>query len=198
MKNELELELVKKYPELLKDFGGDPKKTCMAWGLECGDGWYKIIDHLFSYLVSLMKTKIVINYTKEYKEKHKDDKDYYENHYSFRMTAPRIFIAQVKEKYGTLTVYYHTDHENCGELPEDKKIIIDQDDYDKKIKRFYTKIDFAINYAEYQSSITCEQTGKEGRLYTKGWHRTMCDELAIENGYDIEEASKGGIQWEEF
>jgi hypothetical protein len=198
MKPELEKILVEKYPKLLREHGGDPKLTCMAWGIECGDGWYKILDHLLSYLNSLSETKLIINYTKEYREKYKDDKDYYTRYYSIRIDAPQIVISQVKEKYGTLTVYYNTDSVNQTELPEDTQKIIDQEDYNKKFRKFYDKIDFAINYAEYQSSITCEQTGKDGRLYTKGWHRTMCDEVAIKNGYDPKEASISGIRWEEY
>jgi hypothetical protein len=199
MDNNLELELVKKYPVLLKDFGGDPKATCMAWGIECGNGWYKILDHLFSYLTSLMNTSLHIDYTKSYKEAHKADKDYYEKHYSFRLKPPKITIAQVKEKYGTLTVYYHClSEDGGGVVPEDIEQSIDQKDYEKKINRFYKKIDFAISYAEYQSSITCEETGRDGKLYTKGWHRTMCDEIAIKNGYNPEDASKEGIKWEEL
>jgi hypothetical protein len=46
MKQELELQLVKKYPSLFRDYGGDMMKTCMAWGCECGDGWFKILDNL--------------------------------------------------------------------------------------------------------------------------------------------------------
>jgi len=197
MKEELQLELVKKYPELLTDFRGDPKQTCMAWGIECGDGWFKILDHLFSYLNSLMKTNLVISYTKDYRDEHKNDKDYYENHYSIRIKPPQLTIDQVKEKYGTLTVYYHANFEDLEDLSEEILNIIDREEYDKKIKRFYDKVDFAISYAEYQSSITCEDTGKDGKLYTRGWHRTMCDEVAIEMGYNPEEASNEGIKWEE-
>ena len=51
MKIELEKNLVEKYPDLYKDYGGDPKTTCMAWGFECGDGWYDLIDEL-SFLVA--------------------------------------------------------------------------------------------------------------------------------------------------
>ena len=53
MKKELELELVKKYPNLYKEYGGDPGKTCMAWGIACGDGWYKLIDELSAKLEPL-------------------------------------------------------------------------------------------------------------------------------------------------
>lgn len=46
MKLELEQQLVSKYPNLFKQYGGDPKDTCMAFGFECGDGWYHLIDTL--------------------------------------------------------------------------------------------------------------------------------------------------------
>ena len=45
MNEELELELVKKYPKILRDYKGDPMQTCMAWGVDTdGDGWYKLLD----------------------------------------------------------------------------------------------------------------------------------------------------------
>lgn len=46
MHNALEQKLIKKYPVLFNQHGGDMRKTCMHWGLDCGNGWYKIIDEL--------------------------------------------------------------------------------------------------------------------------------------------------------
>jgi hypothetical protein len=46
MKKELEMQLVEKYPEALVDYGKDPRQTCMAWGFECGDGWFEIMKEL--------------------------------------------------------------------------------------------------------------------------------------------------------
>ena len=60
MTDELEITLATKYPNLFKNYKGDPKRTCMAWGIECCDGWYKILDHLFGYLTNLMERKLVI------------------------------------------------------------------------------------------------------------------------------------------
>ncbi len=40
----LERHLVEKYPKLFVDYRGDPIKTTMAWGCECGDGWINILD----------------------------------------------------------------------------------------------------------------------------------------------------------
>ena len=53
MDKQKELELVNKYPNLYKDYGGDMRKTCMAWGLAVGDGWYNIIDELSEKLEAL-------------------------------------------------------------------------------------------------------------------------------------------------
>lgn len=50
MKEEFEVALVKKYPELYKDHGGDMRVTCMHWGFVCGDGWYDLIDKLSAEL----------------------------------------------------------------------------------------------------------------------------------------------------
>jgi len=44
MKKELELKLLEKYPKLFQDYGGDPRKTCMAWGMAHGNGWLEILE----------------------------------------------------------------------------------------------------------------------------------------------------------
>lgn len=46
MNDELEKKLVEKYPKLYAQYGGDMRQTCMAWGMSCGDGWFKIIEEL--------------------------------------------------------------------------------------------------------------------------------------------------------
>ena len=58
--------------------GGNPTETCMYWGFECGDGWYKLIDRLSAQLEEINAGL---------------DKD------------DRIEAAQVKEKFGGLRFY---------------------------------------------------------------------------------------------
>ena len=197
MSPELEKILVEKYPTLLREYGGDPMQTCMAFGIETnGDGWFKIIDDLFGYLTNLMNTPLHIPYTDEYKEKHKGEKDYYDKHYSYKYMPPKIVLAQVKEKWGTLTVYH-----NCmddQDIPDDIWVNLNLEEFYKKLNRYNDKIDFAIDYASYLSSITCEITGKPGKHYTKGWHQTLCDEEAVKRGYKPEEGSEEGIKVEEL
>jgi hypothetical protein len=50
MDKELEMKLVKKYPTVMRDYGGSMYETCMAWGIAVGNGWYDIIDELCSKL----------------------------------------------------------------------------------------------------------------------------------------------------
>jgi hypothetical protein len=79
MKKELELKLVEKYPVILRDYGGDKMKTCMHWGMECGDGWYTLLDQLLEKL------------------------DFMSNNFGVQVIA-----EQIKEKFGTLRFYYST------------------------------------------------------------------------------------------
>ena len=44
MNKELELELVRKYPKILSEYGKDPTQTCLSWGMEHDDGWFKLLD----------------------------------------------------------------------------------------------------------------------------------------------------------
>lgn len=78
MTKELELQLVEKYPKILQDYGGDMKKTCMHWGMECGDGWYDLLDGLLAKL-----------------------------DYISTASGVQVIADQIKEKFGTLRFYYH-------------------------------------------------------------------------------------------
>jgi hypothetical protein len=52
MRKELDEALCAKYPLIFKDRHADMRTTAMCWGLECGDGWYNIIDILCGLLTS--------------------------------------------------------------------------------------------------------------------------------------------------
>jgi len=158
----------------------------MCFGCECGDGWYSILDNLFGYLTNLMEGYLIIDYTTEYKTLNKSKKDYYENYTHFKLKPPEIVLEQVKEKYGTLRVYLRTGKYN---IPDNVVDYIDEKDLDRKLSCFHKKISNAIDFSEYCSSVTCEITGKEGKLYTDGWHRVLCDEEAIKKGYTLQKNS---------
>jgi Txe/YoeB family toxin of Txe-Axe toxin-antitoxin module len=46
MKKELEDKIVGEFPEFFPNFRGDPGKTCLAWGLAIGAGWFDLFYKL--------------------------------------------------------------------------------------------------------------------------------------------------------
>jgi hypothetical protein len=88
MNPDLELKLHNKYPKILKDIGGNPMHTCMAFGIETGDGWYDILDETMSkiqYFCDLCS---------------KDDREV------------QLVAAQIKTKFGSLRFYVDIYGEN--------------------------------------------------------------------------------------
>ncbi len=97
MDKEIEIELVKKYPKILRDYKGDPMQTCMAWGFEFDDGWKDLIDkclHKLQYFCDLS---------------------------SKQQKPVQVVATQMKEKYGTLSFYFTGE----GGTSEDWDIIDD-------------------------------------------------------------------------
>lgn len=85
MKKSLEEDLKKNHPEILKEIWGDPKKTCMAWGMECDDGWYSLLDSAMSKLDFAVKS------------------------FTTAGSPTTVVASQVKEKFGTLSFYCEVD-----------------------------------------------------------------------------------------
>jgi hypothetical protein len=81
MDKELELELVKKYPKILRDYKGDPMQTCMAWGIEADSGWYSLLDKCMEKL------------------------QYFCDLSSKEGEPVQVVATQIKEKYSTLRFY---------------------------------------------------------------------------------------------
>jgi len=47
MDKRLEEYFTKTYPNLFRDMRGDMRKTCMAWGCACGNGWFHVMNAAF-------------------------------------------------------------------------------------------------------------------------------------------------------
>jgi len=77
MTPELQNKLVNDYPEFFKGIGKTPQESCLAFGLECDDGWYSIIETCCSLIKHHYKNKKEIDFQ----------------------------FLQVKEKFGTLRLY---------------------------------------------------------------------------------------------
>ena len=84
MNEELELQLVKKYPKILRDYKGDPMQTCMAWGIDTESGWYNLIDKCMEKL------------------------QYFCDICSSNDREVQVVASQIKEKFGILSFYTST------------------------------------------------------------------------------------------
>ena len=79
MREELDKNLCSKYPELFKHRHADPQFTPRAWGFDCGDGWYNILNQLMSQIQHHIDWK------------NRDTE-----------VVQQVTLDQVKEKFGTL------------------------------------------------------------------------------------------------
>jgi hypothetical protein len=168
MKEELELCLAARYPELFAGRGRDPKVSLMCFGCECGDGWFGILDNLFGFMADVRQNRLRLLSVK--RELVTPENDGY-----IDFSCPQVVLDQVKEKYGTLRVYWHFNHDEIEEL-RDKAW--DEKELEDGIRQYSDLIGGAVDFSEYLSSKTCEITGKPGKLYTDGWCVTLCDEEA--------------------
>ena len=82
MREELDKQLVEKYPLLYRNRYAPMTETAMCWGFSHGDGWYNIIDKLCDNIQSHI--------------------DWYNRDGE---KVPQLVAVQVKEKFGTLRFY---------------------------------------------------------------------------------------------
>ena len=117
-------DIEKRYAHLLCE----DEKTCTAlFGIEVGEGWYDIVDDMLC---------LIDNHIKRENERTTDAEKI------------RIVITQIKEKYGTLRVYY-----------------FDGDEYIYGVVDAYTKM--SVN--------TCEACGANKDVgTTRGWVSRYC------------------------
>ena len=153
MRTELEDTLFHKYPSIFGDKDKPMTETAMCWGLECGDGWYDIIDTLCALIkwkVDNSKKTIELYTTwLQQDDLTPSQKENYESmlQKSIDNKIESVKATQVKEKFGTLRFY--TDY--C-----------------------HPEIDALIEFAERMSAITCEICGNKGTINDGGWLKVRC------------------------
>jgi len=171
MNVELENKLIEAFPALFAGRHEPITQNLMIFGCECNDGWYDLIRD-FCFLAKLrLDSAEGVNKKKNKGTKSGEYIDY---------PAPTLKLVQIKEKYGTLRIYYDLIY---PESVEELDAQIDIEDLRKRDGRIYEYILALSDYAMQASMRTCEITGKPGKLYTKGWHRTLCLEEAEKANY---------------
>jgi hypothetical protein len=134
MRQELDKMLCEKYPKMMVNRHKSMQETTMCWGFECDDGWYNILNQLMSQI------QHHIDWQQDRKERFNQGDG-----------CIQVTLDQVKEKFGTLRIYY-----SGG------------DDYIRGL----------VSMAQAMSGSTCEVCGNAGKFRGKSWFYTSCDEHA--------------------
>lgn len=126
--------------KLLKDFpeffpSSNPlfsSRILVPFTLDCGDGWFKLIYQLCKDI-----KKVIDNTPKD---------------------PPSVTFIQIKEKFGTLRLYYAGGNDVIEKLIEE---------------------------AEEKSAHICEVCGRRGSLSVSGgWYKTLCPYHRKKEGYE--------------
>jgi hypothetical protein len=161
MREELDKQLVEKYPLIFKDRNKPMTETAMCWGFSHGDGWYNIVDTLCGLLYNdYRQAKDKYENLVEWKNdtgsfpwrggKEITDKEIAAAKTKMEEEVAKVPVAsQVKEKFGTLRFYVWA-----------------------ATDKHYNYITFA----ESMSARTCETCGKPGKLHSRGWYYVACEE----------------------
>lgn len=167
MTPELQKKFYEKYPVLFQDVNKTMQESCMHWGIEFGDGWATIFDQLCEYLTKLCNRSVHLKAKKGSEEPK-----------FIKCPYPGIKFEQVKEKFGTMCIYWSVlpfpEYENL------KGLLENPEDLKRQLERFSDQVSDAVSYAEFLSSKTCEITGDPGRLITGSWLKVRCDKCLAE------------------
>jgi len=137
MKKELDEQLCKDFPLIFRDRHASMNKTCMCYGFP-GDGWYDIIREICEEMMLVKK-----------------------------LTGIQYIADQVKEKFGTMRFYYHSDGRPT------KLTTLERIKWDDYMWSY-------ISDKEAESGETCEVCGEKGRRRSGSWILTLCDKCDAE------------------
>ena len=167
MNKENDDKLCAAFPLLYADRRGDIRQTAMAWGFDCGDGWFDLIWDMSAKLEEEIKKEVrsdICGYCSCGRLIHEGDgslgkcKEVFgspEGKFGERKCCCTGFVpyhpraCQLKEKFGALRLYMTSQTEAMEAI---------------------------IREAEERSAITCEVCGQSGKISGRGWSSCLCDE----------------------
>lgn len=159
-------EMRKLYPSFFRSLEGNYT--------EHQEGWNKLI---------LMVCEYVESSTKGISMKLKDPPK--GNFGPYRRTDPDEYLVdlmftQIKEKYGSLRIYYYID----TDYDKSKFADFDTSELDERVESIADNIRGFITAMEYMSFNICEISGEAGSLCKRGmWYKTLSEKQAKANEY---------------
>jgi hypothetical protein len=183
MSPSLDKQLCEKYPKIFKNRYKDPTNSPICFGIQCGDGWYSIIDAACEALTYAYSTSAEI--CEEDGKRLGIEPNSFNNKYYIDVESPQVIADQIKEKFGGLRFYYHLEYTDAiKELLASKK----NPNLKTVMERYENYFDGVIHMAEVLCERTCEDTGKKGEMHVSGgspygWYKTLNVEHAQANEF---------------
>jgi hypothetical protein len=188
MNEALEKKLTEDFPLLFRQSSLDMTQTCMCWGCEHGDGWEPIIRELCENLsinrVFMARVK-GYEWFDELKVKLHNvcrkiermfgwryGKLYMHNYRGYhKFPGWHVEFTQIKEKFGTLRVYYDI----VKDFEDEDVAHLDAADIEAEFQQLKGVVRLATSIADRKSEITCERCGSVGKLRQEGWIKCLCE-----------------------
>jgi hypothetical protein len=161
--------LAERYPSLYRDYKGDMRYTCMAWGIAVGDGWRELIEKLSADIVAVdVENRVVVD---QVKEKFGGLRFYFHIETPEKVRSLRRLWFEkkmlVRGKVLTKFIDYRTLNK-IEAIPH------------KLFPNLWDKVGKLVSKAEAASYEICEGCGAPGKLRGRGWVRTLCDDCGVE------------------
>jgi hypothetical protein len=147
MDQALQDTLFEKHPTLFVNKDEDIRNSCMAWGIECGNGWHDIISSL-CWMIQQREDNIKSRQEYLKKQDKNIQKDLNINIIGEEVEYFPVRFDQIKEKFGGLRIYF-----------------TGGDDY----------VEGLVSMAESFSYQVCELCGEKGKPNKNGWISTLCE-----------------------
>ena len=163
----------------------------MCWGLECGDGWYNIIDALCANIQhridwSEKMYRLDTEHNNMLEQATTGNREAYDKY--FTSTS---LITDEKEKEEYFQLWLKTARIREVKEPTPQVIAVQVKEKFGTLRFYVNGGDDAthalINMAESMSARTCETCGAPGKLRGQSWVYTACDEHTDEFDKDEEE-----------
>jgi hypothetical protein len=186
MNKELDEQLCKKYPRILRDRHGSMQTTLMCWQFDCGDGWYNILDILFNQIQNHINRSrddkvAALRYNRAIMRIIKTGNkqplvDYYLRSFKRKTDENNIKWAETQAEKDLKNFSY-----NLRAVKETVPQVVALQVKEKfgTLRFYYTGgdevIDHLVYMAESFSGVTCEVCGNLGKLNNEGWIKCLCE-----------------------
>lgn len=133
MRAELDRQLYEKYPDIFRQKDLPMTQTAMCWGIDCGDGWFEIIDTLCGWLTTLKK-----------------------------FTGAQVEATQLKEKFGSMRFYYSVANCRLKDIvfPVIKEMILFMELYSEQVCEICGKPGEICLHGSWRKTV-CEEHQEE-------------------------------------